>query len=241
MATCSLYTGLPANWKNTARPKVGINGFGRIGRLTLRASLTMSVDVVAVNDPFMTPDLMAYLFKYDSTHGRFQGTITSVSNELIINNKVIKVYQKKLPEQIPWGDADVEFVVEATGAHTSVEKSTQHLNAGAKKVIITAPSPDAPMFVCGVNLELYQSYMNIVSNASCTTNCLAPLVKLIHDNFGIEEGLMTTVHSLTASQLVVDGASSRDRRAGRGALQNIIPATTGAANAVEKVGTGFYD
>ncbi|KAI8788496.1 glycerol-3-phosphate dehydrogenase [Biomphalaria glabrata] len=230
-----VYTGLPQNWKQTARPRVGINGFGRIGRLTLRAALTMNVDVVAINDPFLTTGHMAYMFQYDSTHGRFNGTVTSTASELIVNHLKIKVYNNKVPGEIPWLDHELDFVVEATGAYTTIDKAGEHLTAGSRKVIITAPSSDAPMFVCGVNLDLYQPYMNIVSNGSCTTNCLAPLVKVINEKFGLQEGLITSVHSLTSSQLVVDGPSNKDWRGGRGALQNIIPATTGAATAVEKV------
>lgn len=215
--------------------KIGINGFGRIGRLVLRASIEKGAQVVAVNDPFIGVDYMVYLFKYDSTHGRFKGEVKAEGNCLVVNGNKIQVFQERDPKAIPWGKAGAEYVVESTGVFTTIEKASAHLEGGAKKVIISAPSADAPMFVCGVNLEAYQPSMKVVSNASCTTNCLAPLAKVIHDNFDIVEGLMTTVHATTATQKTVDGPSGKLWRDGRGAAQNIIPAATGAAKAVGKV------
>jgi len=215
--------------------KVGINGFGRIGRLVLRASLEKGVEVVAVNDPFIGVDYMVYMFQYDSTHGRFKGTITAGSDHVVVNGKKIMVFSERDPKAIPWGKAGVDYVVESTGVFTTVEKASAHLEGGAKRVIISAPSADAPMFVCGVNLDKYDPSMKVVSNASCTTNCLAPLAKIVHENWGIVEGLMTTVHATTATQKTVDGPSGKLWRDGRGAAQNIIPAATGAAKAVGKV------
>ena len=216
--------------------KVGINGFGRIGKLSFQAALAKEgVEVVAVNDPFVSADYMAYMTKYDTVHGRFNGTIEEKDGNLVVNGNVIKVYNEMDPHNIPWGDLGVEYVLECSGVFTTMEKAGAHLEAGAKKVIISAPSKDAPMFVMGVNNETYDPSMNIVSNASCTTNCLAPLAKVIHDNFGITEGLMTTVHSTTATQKTVDGASKKDWRGGRAAAANIIPSSTGAAKAVGKV------
>jgi glyceraldehyde 3-phosphate dehydrogenase len=215
--------------------KIGINGFGRIGRLVLRAAVDKGAEVVAVNDPFINLDYMVYMFKYDSTHGRFKGEVKADGGFLVINGKKIHVFQERDPTAIPWSKAGAEYVVESTGVFTTIEKASAHLKGGAKKVIISAPSADAPMFVCGVNLDAYDKSMQIVSNASCTTNCLAPLAKVIHDNFGIVEGLMTTVHATTATQKTVDGPSGKLWRDGRGAAQNIIPAATGAAKAVGKV------
>ena len=216
--------------------KVGINGFGRIGNLAFQAALKKEeVEVVAINDPFLTADYMAYMVKYDSAHGRFDGTVDSTENTLIVNGKSIKVYNEMDPKNIPWGQDGVEYVLECSGAFTTIEKANAHLEAGAKKVIISAPSKDAPMFVMGVNNETYDPSMNIISNASCTTNCLAPLAKVINDNFGIKDGLMTTVHATTATQKTVDGASKKDWRGGRAAAANIIPSSTGAAKAVGKV------
>jgi len=215
--------------------KVGINGFGRIGRLVLRAAVEKGVSVVAINDPFIDVTYMVYMFKYDSTHGRFKGDVHAEGGMLVVNGTKIQVYQEMNPENIPWEKAGAEYVVESTGVFTSLEKAEAHRKAGAKKVVISAPSPDAPMFVMGVNHEKYDNSMNIVSNASCTTNCLAPLAKVIHDNFTIIEGLMTTVHATTATQKTVDGPSKKDWRGGRGAAQNIIPSSTGAAKAVGKV------
>lgn len=216
--------------------KMGINGFGRIGRLVFRAAIdNPEVDVLGVNDPFISPEYMAYMLKYDSIHGRFGGTIEVDGNKLVVNGKAVNVYGVKDPVEIPWANAGVEYVVEATGVFTTTEKANAHLKAGAKKVVISAPSADAPMFVMGVNQEKYTSDMTVVSNASCTTNCLAPLAKVIHEKFGIVEGLMTTVHATTATQKTVDGPSNKDWRGGRAAANNIIPSSTGAAKAVGKV------
>ena len=216
--------------------KIGINGFGRIGNLAFQAALKNSeVEVVAINDPFIAADYMAYMVKYDSAHGRFDGEVKSEEGKLIVNGKSINVYNEMDPNNIPWGENGVEYVLECSGVFTTTEKAQAHLNAGAKKVVISAPSKDAPMFVMGVNEDKYDPSMNIVSNASCTTNCLAPLAKVINDNFGIKEGLMTTVHSTTATQKTVDGASKKDWRGGRAASANIIPSSTGAAKAVGKV------
>jgi len=215
--------------------KIGINGFGRIGRLVLRASVEKGAQVVAVNDPFINVEYMVYLFKYDSTHGRFKGTCEAKDGKLVVNGNPIAVFCERDPKAIPWGKAGAEYVVESTGVFTTIEKASAHLDGGAKKVIISAPSADAPMFVCGVNLDAYNPSMKVVSNASCTTNCLAPLAKVIHDNFEIVEALMTTVHATTATQKTVDGPSGKLWRDGRGAAQNIIPASTGAAKAVGKV------
>lgn len=214
---------------------IGINGFGRIGRLVLRIALSRpDITVVAVNDPFVAPDYAAYMFKYDSTHGRYKGEVTSEGNALIIDGKKIIVYQERDPANIPWGKDGVDLVVDSTGVFTKLEGAQKHIDAGAKKVVITAPSADAPMFVMGVNEKTYAGQA-IVSNASCTTNGLAPLAKVINDTFGIEEGLMTTVHSITATQKTVDGPSHKDWRGGRTASGNIIPSSTGAAKAVGKV------
>ena len=216
--------------------KVGINGFGRIGKLAFQAALkNKEVEVVAVNDPFIAADYMAYMVKFDSAHGRFNGEIKAEEGKLIVDGKTINVYNEMDPNNIPWGKEGVEYVLECSGVFTTMEKAQAHLNAGAKKVVISAPSKDAPMFVMGVNNKSYDPSMNIVSNASCTTNCLAPLAKVINDNFGIKEGLMTTVHSTTATQKTVDGASKKDWRGGRAASSNIIPSSTGAAKAVGKV------
>ncbi|XP_060848827.1 glyceraldehyde-3-phosphate dehydrogenase [Rhopalosiphum padi] len=214
---------------------IGINGFGRIGRLVLRASLEKGAKVVAINDPFIGIEYMVYLFKYDSTHGRFKGEVSVDGDVLIVNGNKIKVFSERDPKAIQWGSAGAEYVVESTGVFTTIEKASAHLEGGAKKVVISAPSADAPMFVVGVNLDAYNPSFKVVSNASCTTNCLAPLAKVIHDNFGIIEGLMTTVHATTATQKTVDGPSGKLWRDGRGAAQNIIPASTGAAKAVSKV------
>lgn len=215
---------------------VGINGFGRIGRLVLRVALARKdLNVVAINDPFIAPDYASYMFKYDSTHGRFDGKVESEGDSLVIDGKKIAVFQEKDPASIPWGKSGVDYVIESTGVFTKLEGAQKHIDGGAKKVIITAPSADAPMFVVGVNHDKYTPDLNIVSNASCTTNCLAPLAKVINDKFGIEEGLMTTVHSLTATQKTVDGPSHKDWRGGRTASGNIIPSSTGAAKAVGKV------
>jgi len=193
------------------------------------------VEVVAVNDPFIQPDYMAYMFKYDSVHGRFQGSVSSEGDVLHIEGAAVRCFDCRDPADIPWAAAGVDYVVESTGVFTSVEKASAHLAAGARKVIISAPSGDAPMFVMGVNEEGYHADMDVVSNASCTTNCLAPLAKVVDDRFGIEEGLMSTVHATTATQKTVDGPSAKDWRGGRGAAANIIPSSTGAAKAVGKV------
>jgi len=215
--------------------KVGINGFGRIGRLVLRAALSKGVDVVAVNDPFINLEYMVYMFKYDSTHGTYKGDVKAEGGYLVVDGKKIQVFQEREPKNIPWGKAGAEYVVESTGVFTTIEKAGLHLEGGAKRVIISAPSADAPMFVMGVNETTYDPSMKVISNASCTTNCLAPLAKVIHDNFEIVEGLMSTCHAITATQKTVDGPSGKLWRDGRGAAQNIIPAATGAAKAVGKV------
>lgn len=217
--------------------KIGINGFGRIGRLVCRAATEhKEIQIVAINDPFIDLDYMVYMFQYDSTHGRFKGTVSAADGKLVINGKPIIVSMCRNPDEIKWADAGAEMVVESSGVFTTIEKASKHMVGGAKKVIISAPSADANMFVMGVNEETYDpATMHVVSNASCTTNCLAPLAKIIDDNFGIEEGLMTTIHATTATQKTVDGPSMKKWRDGRGASQNIIPATTGAAKAVGKV------
>ncbi|MGH0138135.1 UNVERIFIED_CONTAM: hypothetical protein FKN15_065180 [Acipenser sinensis] len=216
--------------------KSSIRRFGRIGRLVTRAAvLSGKVEVVAINDPFIDLDYMVYMFKYDSTHGPFKGDVKAEGGKLVINGKAVTVFQERDPANIKWGDAGADYVVESTGVFTTMEKASTHLKGGAKRVIISAPSADAPMFVVGVNHEKYDKSLKIVSNASCTTNCLAPLAKVINDNFTIIEGLMTTVHAYTATQKTVDGPSGKLWRDGRGAHQNIIPASTGAAKAVSKV------
>jgi len=217
--------------------KVGINGFGRIGRIVLRAALkTKNVEIVAINDPFIDHDYMVYMFKYDSTHGQYKGTVESKDGKFIVDGHAMHVFQANNPNEIPWGSVGADYVIESTGVFTTTDKAGLHLQGGAKKVIISAPSADAPMFVLGVNEETYEpAKHHVVSMASCTTNCLAPLAKVIHETFGIEEGLMTTIHSYTATQKTVDGPSKKDWRGGRGAAQNIIPSSTGAAKAVGKV------
>merc|ERR1711963_289477 len=216
--------------------KVGINGFGRIGRLVLRAALAnKDVQVVAVNDPFIDLKYMVYMFRYDSTHGQYKGSIELKDDKLVVDGNEIAIFNEKDPSAIPWGKAGAEYIVESTGVFTTTEKASAHLKGGAKKVVISAPSADAPMYVIGVNEGSYSKDKVVVSNASCTTNCLAPLVKVVNDKFGIEEGLMTTVHAATATQKTVDGPSNKDWRGGRGAYQNIIPSSTGAAKAVGKV------
>ena len=216
--------------------KLGINGLGRIGKLSFQAALAKEgVEVVAINDPFISADYMAYMTKFDTVHGRFNGTIKEKDGNLEVNGKEIKVYNEMDPHNIPWGELGVEYVLECSGVFTTMEKAQAHIDAGAKQVVISAPSKDAPMFVMGVNNTEYKPEMNIVSNASCTTNCLAPLAKVINDKFGITEGLMTTVHATTATQKTVDGASKKDWRGGRAAAANIIPSSTGAAKAVGKV------
>lgn len=215
--------------------KIGINGFGRIGRMILRSAMEQNdFDIVAVND-LLEINHLAYLLKYDSVHGRFLGSVEVDGDCLIVNNKRILITAEQNPEDIPWGRLNTDVVAECTGIFTSIEKANLHIKGGAKKVVISAPSPDAPMFVMGVNHETIKSSDLIVSNASCTTNCLAPIAKVLNDNFGIKEGLMTTVHAATATQFVVDSPSKKDFRAGRSSLINIIPASTGAAKAVGKV------
>ena len=217
--------------------KVGINGFGRIGRMVFRAGLkNPNIEFVAVNDPFMTPDYMAYMLKYDTMHGRYDGTIEYDDNSITVDGKKVQFFAEMDPKNIPWGKVGADYVVESTGVFLTKEKAQAHIDGGAKKVIMSAPSKDdTPMFVMGVNNTSYTSDMDFVSNASCTTNCLAPIAKVLHDNFGITEGLMTTVHSTTATQKTVDGVSSKDWRGGRAASGNIIPSSTGAAKAVGKV------
>jgi len=216
--------------------KLGINGFGRIGRLVARCAAERDdIELVAVNDPFMELHYMAYMFRYDSTHGRYKGTVEIVDGKLVIDGKALAVFTEKDPTQIPWGSVGADIVCESTGVFTDADKARQHIKGGAKKVIISAPSNNAPMFVVGVNENTYTADIDVLSNASCTTNCLAPLAKVIHDTYGIEEGLMTTVHAYTATQNTVDGPSMKDWRGGRGAHQNIIPSSTGAAKAVGKV------
>jgi len=216
--------------------KVGINGFGRIGRLVFRASMNMeNMQVVGIND-LIDVEYMAYMLKYDSVHGRFDGEIAIKDGNLIVNGNTIRVTAERNPADLKWSDINAEYVVESTGLFLTKGTAQAHIDAGAKRVVMSAPSKDdTPMFVCGVNLEKYQANMNIVSNASCTTNCLAPITKVLHDNFGISEGLMTTVHATTATQKTVDGPSMKDWRGGRGAGNNIIPSSTGAAKAVGKV------
>ena len=219
------------------KAKIGINGFGRIGRLILRACQgRKDVEVVAINDPFITPDYAEYMFKYDTIHGEFEGKVSHTEDCLVVNGKKIKFFSKMDPTEIPWGELGADYIAEATGKFTDMEKAKIHLKSGAKKVIITAPGKNGvPMFVMGCNEDKYTKDMDVVSNASCTTNCLAPLAKIINDKFGIESGLMTTVHSVTATQLTVDGSSKKDWRGGRAASYNIIPSSTGAAKAVGEV------
>ena len=213
--------------------KLGINGFGRIGRLVARVALnTPNVELVMVNDPFMTADYAKYLFEYDSTHGIYNGKVSVKGDILNIDGQKVKFSAEKEPSQINWGKYNVDVVVEATGKFKDIESATAHINAGAKKVLITAPSKDAPTIVLGVNDQTLKSEMKIVSNASCTTNCLAPIVKVLNDNFGVTEGLMSTIHATTATQLVVDGTSKKDWRGGRAASTNIIPSSTGAAKLI---------
>nr|P26520.1 RecName: Full=Glyceraldehyde-3-phosphate dehydrogenase, cytosolic [Petunia x hybrida]CAA42904.1 glyceraldehyde 3-phosphate dehydrogenase [Petunia x hybrida] len=221
-----------------AKIKIGINGFGRIGRLVARVALQRDdVELVAVNDPFISVEYMTYMFKYDSVHGQWKHHELKAKDDktLLFGEKPVTVFGIRNPEEIPWGEAGADYVVESTGVFTDKDKAAAHLKGGAKKVIISAPSKDAPMFVVGVNEKEYKSDLTVVSNASCTTNCLAPLAKVINDRFGIVEGLMTTVHSMTATQKTVDGPSAKDWRGGRAASFNIIPSSTGAAKAVGKV------
>ena len=216
--------------------QIGINGFGRIGRMVLRASLDHpEIKVVGIND-LCPADYLAYMLKYDTMHGKFRAEVGSTDSAIIVNGQEIPVFAERNPADLPWGKVGAEYIVESTGLFLTKEKAQGHLAAGAKKVVMSAPSKDdTPMFVVGVNLDKYTSDMNFVSNASCTTNCLAPIAKVLNDNFGIKDGLMTTVHSVTATQKTVDGPSVKDWRGGRAATGNIIPSSTGAAKAVGKV------
>lgn len=216
--------------------KVAINGFGRIGRLALRVIAERNdMEVVAINDPFLDASYAAYMFEFDSVHGKFDGEVSSEEAKLFVNKKEIMFYSEREPANIPWGKHDVDVVIECTGKFTSYDDCMLHLQGGAKKVVVSAPGKNMPMFVMGVNQDKYTPDMKIVSNASCTTNCIAPLAKVLNDSFGIEEGLMTTVHATTATQLTVDGSSKKDWRGGRAASINIIPSSTGAAKAVGEV------
>ena len=216
--------------------KVGINGFGRIGRMVFRASVNHpEIEIVGIND-LCPADYLAYMLKYDTMHGQFNGEVSATENAIVVNGKSIPIFAERDPKNIPWGKLEAEYVVESTGLFLTQEKAQAHLDAGAKKVVMSAPSKDStPMFVCGVNLDAYTPDMKFVSNASCTTNCLAPIAKVLNDNWGIKDGLMTTVHSTTATQKTVDGPSKKDWRGGRAASGNIIPSSTGAAKAVGKV------
>jgi len=217
---------------------VGINGFGRIGRLVMRAAAkNPAINIVAVNDPFISVDYMEYMYKYDTVHGRCGQTVThdKDAKTITVDGQTVRVSAEMDPSKIQWGDAGADYVVESTGVFTTTEKASMHMKGGAKKVVISAPSGDAPMFVMGVNNDEYRNSMDVVSNASCTTNCLAPLAKVVNDEFGIKEALMTTVHAVTATQQTVDGPSQKDWRGGRAACYNIIPSSTGAAKAVGKV------
>jgi len=217
---------------------IGINGFGRIGRLVMRAAANKpNINIVAVNDPFIPVNYMEYMYKYDTVHGRCGQEVShdEATGTLTIDGQSVKVFGEMDPSKIQWGSVGADYVVESTGAFTSIEKAGAHMDGGAKKVVISAPSPDAQMLVMGVNEEKYESSMDVVSNASCTTNCLAPIAKVINDEFGLKEGLMTTVHAVTATQQTVDGPSQKDWRGGRAACYNIIPSSTGAAKAVGKV------
>ncbi len=221
--------------------KVGINGFGRIGRMVFRAAMTKpEIEIVGVNDPFIDPDYMVYMLKYDSVHGKFDGEVSAKDGKLVVNGKEITVFNCMDPKDIDWKSCGAEYIVESTGVFTTTEKASAHFNGGAKKVVISAPSSDAPMFVMGVNHNTYNKDMKVISNASCTTNCLAPLAKVLNDKFGLVEGLMTTVHATTGTQKTVDGPSKKDWRGGRANMGNIIPSSTGAAKAVGKVIPELY-
>mgnify|MGYP005910689929 CR=1 FL=1 len=216
--------------------KIGINGFGRIGRLVFRAAAAdPDVTVMGINDPFIALDYMGYMLKFDTVHGRFKGTIDVQGDKLVVNGKSISVYSCMNAADIPWTECGAEYILECSGINTTVERASEHLKAGAKKVVISAPSKDAPMFVMGVNHDTYTKDMTVVSNASCTTNCLAPMTKVINDTFGIRQALMSTIHSATAKQKAVDSRAGRDWRTGRSVLGNIIPSSTGAAKAVGQV------
>ncbi|MDD6023890.1 MAG: type I glyceraldehyde-3-phosphate dehydrogenase [Oscillospiraceae bacterium] len=216
--------------------KVGINGFGRIGRMAFRAAMNYpEIEIVGIND-LCEPAYLAYMLKYDTMHGKFQGTVSSTEKGIVVNGREIPIFAEREPKNIPWGEVGADYVIESTGLFLTKEKSQGHIDAGAKHVVMSAPSKDdTPMFVVGVNEDKYDSSMQFVSNASCTTNCLAPIAKVLNDNFGIVDGLMTTVHSVTATQKTVDGPSAKDWRGGRAATGNIIPSSTGAAKAVGKV------
>ncbi|WP_199141933.1 type I glyceraldehyde-3-phosphate dehydrogenase [Pedobacter sp. ASV12] len=216
--------------------KVGINGFGRIGRLVFRAALKRGLDIVAIND-LIEPDYMAYMLKYDTIHGRFDGTVEVKDGHLVVNGKTIRITAEKDPANLKWDEAGVEIVIESTGLFLTRADANKHIAAGAKKVVFSAPAKDddIPTYVMGVNHDQLTADQTVVSNASCTTNCLAPIVKVLHDNFGVVEGLMSTVHAVTATQKTVDGPSAKDWRGGRGGFSNIIPSSTGAAKAVTKV------
>ena len=215
--------------------KIGINGFGRIGRLAFRSAMERSnVQVVAIND-LLEVDYLAYMLKYDSVHGAFKGTVEVKDGSLVVNGQTVRITSERNPENLKWDEVGAEYVIDSTGIFKDIEKGSLHIKGGAKKVVISAPSPDAPMFVMGVNHKKLKATDTIISNASCTTNCLAPLVKVLNDNFGIVEGLMTTVHAATATQNTVDAPSAKDWRGGRSAIGNIIPSSTGAAKAVGKV------
>ncbi|SEC91641.1 glyceraldehyde 3-phosphate dehydrogenase [Tenacibaculum sp. MAR_2009_124] len=216
--------------------KIGINGFGRIGRLAFRSAVKRSnVQIVAINDLLDDVNYLAYMLKYDSVHGEFEGTVEVVGDKLVVNGNEVRITAERDPENLKWDEVGAEYVLECTGIFKTIDKAQLHINGGAKKVVISAPSPDAPMFVMGVNNNELKSSDTIFSNASCTTNCLSPIAKVLNDKFGIEEGLMTTVHASTATQRTVDGPSMKDWRGGRAALHNIIPSSTGAAKAVGKV------
>ena len=231
-----LAAGADVGAETTGPMRVGINGCGRIGRIVLRAALDDPlIQIAGINDPFITPEYMEYMTEFDSAHGRFRGEVSHGDGTLIVNGREISVFDKMDPATIPWGSIGVDYVIEATGAFTTKATAAAHLKGGAKKVVISAPSSDAPMFVMGVNEETYTPDLDVVSNASCTTNCLAPLAKVVHDTYGIKRGLMTTVHAVTATQKTVDGPSKKDWRGGRAAGYNIIPSSTGAAKAVGKV------
>jgi glyceraldehyde 3-phosphate dehydrogenase len=215
--------------------RIGINGFGRIGRLVFRSAMKQNdVTIVGIND-LLDVNHLAYLLKYDSVHGKYDGTVEVEGNNLVVDGQTIRITAERDPAAIGWGTVDTDVVAECTGIFTTLEKAQLHIDGGAKKVVISAPSADAPMFVMGVNHNEATSDQTIVSNASCTTNCLAPIAKVLNDNFGIQEGLMTTVHATTATQFTVDGPSKKDFRGGRSSLVNIMPASTGAAKAVTKV------
>lgn len=215
--------------------KVGINGFGRIGRLALRSAMKReNVQIVAIND-LLEVDYLAYMLKYDSVHGNFDGTVEVKDGNLIVNGNTIRITAERNPEDLKWNEVEAEYVLECTGIFKSIEQGNLHIKAGAKKVVVSAPSKDAPMFVMGVNHTKLTAADTVISNASCTTNCLAPIVKVLNDNFGVVEGLMTTVHAATATQNTVDGPADKNWRIGRSAIHNIIPSSTGAAKAVGKV------